>query len=206
MTERWRRPWHRRLCATFAQLQRQTFTSYISVNVVWSARPPALPVSTFYYRTSIFSFNTTRHMPNDDNASWYCTPVWCWSTSNTVHYHGQTHVLENTQQSNYTPSPVDRKTGYLFSIDFFVSFILCKQDYEKPAGPICMKLSGKVWSDHGTIWLHFWPIPRNRAMPRCATRGRGLLCFRTTTCSTSDLSGVWRQVTKRWTRNHRVPS
>jgi len=31
-----------------------------------------------------------------------------------------------------------------------------------------------------------WPwddlIPRNRAMPRCATRGRGLLCFRTTAC------------------------
>jgi len=45
-----------------------------------------------------------------------------------------------------------------------------------------MKFSGKVWSDHGTTWLHFWSIPRNRAMPRCATWGRGLLCFRTTAC------------------------
>jgi len=31
-------------------------------------------------------------------------------------------------------------------------------------------------------WLHFWSIPRNRAMPRCATRGRSLLCFHTTAC------------------------
>jgi len=42
-----------------------------------------------------------------------------------------------------------------------------------------MKLSGKVWSDHGMTWLHFRSIPRNRAMPRCATRERGLLWFRT---------------------------
>jgi len=32
------------------------------------------------------------------------------------------------------------------------------------AGPICVKFSGKVWSDHGTTWLHFWPIPRSCAM------------------------------------------
>jgi len=38
-----------------------------------------------------------------------------------------------------------------------------------------MKFSGKVWSDHGMTWLHFWSIPRNRT-----TRGQGLLCFRTT--------------------------
>ena len=43
-----------------------------------------------------------------------------------------------------------------------------------------MNFSGKVWSDHGMTWLHFWSIPRKSAMPRCATRGRGLLCFRTT--------------------------
>jgi len=30
--------------------------------------------------------------------------------------------------------------------------------------------------------LHLWSIPRNRTMPRSATRGRGLLCFRTTAC------------------------
>jgi len=31
-------------------------------------------------------------------------------------------------------------------------------------------------------WLHFWSFPRNRAIPRYATRGRGLLCFSTTAC------------------------
>ena len=36
-----------------------------------------------------------------------------------------------------------------------------------------MKFSGKVWSARGTTWLHFWSIPRNRAMPRCATRAHG---------------------------------
>jgi len=82
-----------------------------------------------------------------------------------------------------TPSPKHRGTGYCFrSISLFISLFLCLQDYEKKAGPICMKFSGKVRSDHGTTQLHFWSIPRNRAMPRCATRGRGLLCFRTTAC------------------------
>jgi len=32
--------------------------------------------------------------------------------------------------------------------DGFLLF-LCQRDYEKMAGPICMKFSGKVWSDHG---------------------------------------------------------
>ena len=42
----------------------------------------------------------------------------------------------------------------LFSIDFFVYvfvFLSVKcLDYEKTVEPICMKFSGKVWSDHGT--------------------------------------------------------
>jgi len=38
---------------------------------------------------------------------------------------------------------------------------LCQQDYEKTAGPICMKFSGKVWSDHGTTWLNFGSMPRS---------------------------------------------
>ena len=38
----------------------------------------------------------------------------------------------------------------IVSIDFFVYVFLCQQDYQKTAGPICMKFSGKVWSDHGT--------------------------------------------------------
>ena len=50
----------------------------------------------------------------------------------------------------------------MFSGDFFLSFFLsllhCQQHYEKTAGPICMKFSGKVWSDHGTTWLNFGSI------------------------------------------------
>jgi len=70
-----------------------------------------------------------------------------------------------------------RKTARCPHANFF--YIVC-QHYEQTAGPICMKFSGKVWSDHGTTWLHFSSIPSNRTMPRCATRGRGLLCFNTT--------------------------
>ena len=32
----------------------------------------------------------------------------------------------------------------------FLSLFLCQQHYKKTAGPICVKFSGKVWSDHGT--------------------------------------------------------
>jgi len=46
-------------------------------------------------------------------------------------------------------------------------YIIC-QHYEQTAGPICMKLSGKVWSDHWTTWLHFWSIPRETARCRDA--------------------------------------
>jgi len=41
-----------------------------------------------------------------------------------------------------------------------------------------MKFSGKVRSDRGTTWFNFGSNRRNR----CATRGWGLLCFRTTAC------------------------
>ena len=46
----------------------------------------------------------------------------------------------------YYPAPA-RGTGYCFRA---ISLFLCQQHYEKTAGPICMKFSGKVWSDHGT--------------------------------------------------------
>jgi len=59
-----------------------------------------------------------------------------------------------------TPSPIHRGTGYCFrSISLFVcmyylSFFLCffvsKITRKRLAGPICMKFSRKVWSDHGT--------------------------------------------------------
>jgi len=59
------------------------------------------------------------------------------------------------------PAP-GRGTGYCFrGISFFLSLLHCQQYYEKTAGPICMKFSGKVWNDHGTIWLNFGSIRVN---------------------------------------------
>jgi len=60
-----------------------------------------------------------------------------------------------------TPPPIVSGMGYcflsgsfpvlcLFIYFLFIYLFLCHQDYEKMAGPICMKFSGKVWSDHGT--------------------------------------------------------
>ena len=48
-----------------------------------------------------------------------------------------------------------------FFLSLFVSLFLCQQDYEKTAGPICMKFSGKVWSDHGTTRFNFGSIRVN---------------------------------------------
>jgi len=61
----------------------------------------------------------------------------------------------------FYPAP-GRGTGYCFrAISFFLSLFLCQQHYEKTAGLICMKFSGKVWSDHGTTWLNFGSIRVN---------------------------------------------
>jgi len=51
----------------------------------------------------------------------------------------------------FTPPPVGGR-GFVFArfLSLFLCLFLCQQDYEKTAGPICMKFSGKVWSDHGT--------------------------------------------------------
>jgi len=60
--------------------------------------------------------------------------------------------------NNFYPAPDSVGDRVLFSIDFFVCLFvyfflsllfLCQKDYEKRAGLICMKFSGKVWSDHG---------------------------------------------------------
>jgi len=50
-----------------------------------------------------------------------------------------------------TPPPVGGR-GIVFGrfLSFFLSLSLCQQHYEKTAGLICMKFSGKMWSDHGT--------------------------------------------------------
>jgi len=49
----------------------------------------------------------------------------------------------------------------ILSGDFFLSLFLCQQHYKKTAGPICMKFSGKVWSDLGTTCLNFGSIRVN---------------------------------------------
>ena len=49
--------------------------------------------------------------------------------------------------SSFIPPPPIGGRGIVFGR--FLSFFLCHQHYEKTAGPICMKFSGKVWSDHG---------------------------------------------------------
>jgi len=68
------------------------------------------------------------------------------------------------------PAP-GRGTEFCFrSISFFLSFFLClflcQQHYEKTTGPICMKFSGKVWSDHRTTWFNFESIRVNGSAGR----------------------------------------
>ena len=54
-------------------------------------------------------------------------------------------------------------------------YIIC-QHYEQTAGSICMKLSGKVWSDHRMTWLHFFGQFRETARCRDAQHGDGVCC------------------------------
>jgi len=58
--------------------------------------------------------------------------------------------------------------GFVFArfLSLFLCLFLCQQRYEKTAGPICMKFSGKVWSDHGTTWLNFESIRVNGSAGR----------------------------------------
>jgi len=59
-----------------------------------------------------------------------------------------------------------------------LSSVICDVLYSgETAGPICVKFSGKVWSDHGTTWLHFGSIRINRAMPRFVCRLSVTFCI-----------------------------
>jgi len=58
-----------------------------------------------------------------------------------------------------TPPPIGGRSIVIERfLSFFVYLFFCQQDYEKKAGPICMKFSGKVCSDHGTTWFNFGSI------------------------------------------------
>jgi len=52
-------------------------------------------------------------------------------------------TFEYAKDTIFTPPPVGG-WGIVFGR------FLCQEHYEKMAGPICMKFSGKVWSDRGT--------------------------------------------------------
>jgi len=65
-----------------------------------------------------------------------------------------------------TPLPVGGR-GFVFArfLCFFVCIFVSKH-YEKTAGPIYMKFSGNVWSDHGTTWFNFESIRINGSAVR----------------------------------------
>jgi len=65
-------------------------------------------------------------------------------------------------------------------LSFFVSLLVrLRENGWTDLHEICMEGVEWPWDD----LITFWSIPRNRAMPRCATRRRDLLCFSTTACS-----------------------
>jgi len=88
------------------------------------------------------------------------------SYAHTHHMHAETSRQFWTRKAGpkklllvlVTPPPVGGR-GIVFWR--FLSLFLRQQHYEKTAGPICTKFSGKVWSDHGTTWLHFGSIRVN---------------------------------------------
>jgi len=67
----------------------------------------------------------------------------------------RTHNAEPV--ANIYPAPAVGGRGIVFArffcffVSLFLCLFLCQQHYEKTAGPICMKFSGKVWSDHETM-------------------------------------------------------
>ena len=60
---------------------------------------------------------------------------------------------------------IGRAFGTLCRLSVVCVSVVCDVLYPgKTAGPICMKFSGKVWSDHATTCLHFVSI---RETARC---------------------------------------
>ena len=108
----------------------------------------------------------------------------------------------------FTPPPVGGR-GIVFEqfLSLFLCLFLCQQHYKKTAGPICMKFSGKVWSDAWDDLIKFWVNSDNGSAgqrsicllsPAIAQRtgvnksvsfarwqqGAGFVVPRTTACST----------------------
>jgi len=89
----------------------------------------------------------------------YCVVCFNWHPSPSLIccYPNGRYGFVLTNIHNYPP-PVGGR-GIVFGR--FLSLFLCQQHYKKTAGPIYVKFSGKVWSDHGTTWLNFGSIRIN---------------------------------------------
>ena len=84
---------------------------------------------------------------------------WC---ENTNFKKIQKNLIFTLLPENNSPPPLGRGIVFGRVRSSFLSFFLsCEQHYEKTAGPICVKFSGKVWCDHGTTWLNFGSIRVN---------------------------------------------
>jgi len=77
----------------------------------------------------------------------YAGAVWLEDKLARVLTYGRQQTPFITTYLLITPPPIGGR-GIVFGR--FFSFFLCQQHYEKTAGPICMKFSEKLWSDHGT--------------------------------------------------------
>jgi len=84
--------------------------------------------------------------------------------------------------SFYYPAPDTSGTGYcfrsisLFRVYMYLSFFVSNIT-RKRLDRYAWNFQGRcgLWTDHRNDLITFWLIPRNRAMPRCATRG-GVCC------------------------------
>jgi len=97
-------------------------------------------------------------------------PEWLRSGQANVPNFHSAKSRPNVKNDPYFRFLADRTIGRAFGTLCRLSVCLssvCDVLYPgKTAGPICMKFSGKLWTDHGTTILHFGSIRRNRAMPR----------------------------------------
>jgi len=144
-----------------------------------------------------------------------------WAQKNCIFTTAQISVYNCTLKNPVSPRP-GRGRGIVFGrfLSFFLSLFLCHQHYEKTARQICMKFSGKVWSDHGTTWLHFGSIRVNGSAVKGqfvikdhsseetsqlhslgGSRGRGLLCLAPQLVYYENRTIVHTKTSKNWVKN-----
>ena len=88
----------------------------------------------------------------------------CCPKSSTSAFQSRFHIL--SKDRFLADRTIGRAIGTVCRLFVVCRLSVCDVLYSgETAGQICMKFSGKVWSDHGTTWLHFGSIRVNRAMP-----------------------------------------